>query len=192
MSNTSVIRLHQVAWPVTSLGYGRRLGLWTQGCHVACGGCMSPETWDPLAGNAFAVAPASLAPSLVDCERLDGVTISGGEPTEQPEALEALLIALRPLRLAQVDLMLFTGHVAERLKVRTPWLMGLVDAVVAGTYQASSPGRGALVASGNQELRTLSPLGLEPYDDHRPSRPAPPPCLPVAHGVFARGVAEER
>lgn len=166
MSSTPEMRLHQVAWPVTSLGYGRRLGLWAQGCHLGCGGCMSPNTWDPQAGNAFPVDTlATLALSLVESEALDGVTISGGEPTEQPESLEALLIALQPLRLAHVDLLLFTGQVAERLKGGSPQLLSLLDAVVAGPYQASSPGRGSLLASGNQELHTLSPLGLERYGD---------------------------
>lgn len=129
---------------------------------------MSPDTWDPRAGDAFPVDTlATLATSLVESEGLDGVTISGGEPTEQPEALEALLTALQPLRRAHVDLLLFTGQVAERLTEGSPRLRWLLDAVVAGPYQASSLGRGSLLASGNQQLRTMSPLGLERYGEEQ-------------------------
>ena len=42
-------------FPVTALGPGPRLGLWVQGCHLACPGCMSRDTWDPYGGDAAAI-----------------------------------------------------------------------------------------------------------------------------------------
>ncbi|MEU1950135.1 4Fe-4S cluster-binding domain-containing protein, partial [Streptomyces sp. NPDC020125] len=85
------LRTNQTHFPVETLGPGRRLGIWTQGCGLACAGCMSRHTWDPLGGASRTV------PSLVGLWRealargADGLTVSGGEPLDQPAALEALL-----------------------------------------------------------------------------------------------------
>lgn len=36
-------RLH---FPVTTLGPGRRIGVWFQGCSIRCAGCISRDTWE--------------------------------------------------------------------------------------------------------------------------------------------------
>src|SRR5215218_593389 len=90
----TTIQLNKAHWPVTVLGPGRRIGLWMQGCSIHCPGCVSQDTWpaDP--------ATAITVDALVDWCRtttgsaLDGVTISGGEPFDQPDALLRLLVAL--------------------------------------------------------------------------------------------------
>ena len=41
----SVNRLHH---PVTALGSGSRVGIWTQGCAIRCRGCASLDTWAVL------------------------------------------------------------------------------------------------------------------------------------------------
>ncbi|WP_461325238.1 4Fe-4S cluster-binding domain-containing protein [Bradyrhizobium diazoefficiens] len=44
----SVSRIH---FPVTTLGPGRRLGIWFQGCSIRCPGCISMDTWMEGAGK---------------------------------------------------------------------------------------------------------------------------------------------
>src|SRR5687767_5823772 len=83
--------LSRVHYPVTALGYGRRLGIWLQGCPLACPGCISRDTW--VADERH---DTTLTETIAACDALvsgliDGVTISGGEPFQQPDALEGLL-----------------------------------------------------------------------------------------------------
>ena len=94
MPRALTLELNKAHWPVTVLGPGRRIGLWVQGCSIHCRGCISQDTWPRDPTKAIAI------PDLVDwCKRvsggnLDGVTISGGEPFEQPRGLFALLARL--------------------------------------------------------------------------------------------------
>ena len=75
---------------MTTLGYGRRVGIWFQGCSIRCPGCISRDTWEFSEETSMALElfMASIGPWL---SRADGVTISGGEPFDQPEALAAVI-----------------------------------------------------------------------------------------------------
>ncbi|GHT88813.1 hypothetical protein AGMMS49543_27450 [Betaproteobacteria bacterium] len=76
-----MLRLNKAHYPVTTLGYGKRIGVWFQGCSIHCKDCVSMDTWEPNGGADIAV------PALMDwCKAkaaaggVDGVTFSGGEP----------------------------------------------------------------------------------------------------------------
>jgi anaerobic ribonucleoside-triphosphate reductase activating protein len=87
----------------------------------------------------------------------DGVTVSGGEPFDQPDALEALLRGIR-LR-SQVDILVFSGHSLEWL---SPWLSrldGFIDCIVTDPFEASVGQSLALRGSDNQRMSSLTPLG---------------------------------
>ena len=76
----AVSRLH---YPVTTLGPGRRVGVWLQGCSIRCAGCISPDTWD---SHVNLTSTEQLARALaVWSPEADGLTVSGGEPFDQPE-----------------------------------------------------------------------------------------------------------
>ena len=98
MHEQQTLQLNKAHWPVTVLGPGRRIGLWVQGCTIRCRGCVSQDTWPRDPAKAIAVREL-----LAWCRRVaprgpDGVTISGGEPFEQPAALRALLTGLHGWR----------------------------------------------------------------------------------------------
>ncbi len=102
------MNLHLSRWhfPVTSLGPGRRIGIWFQGCTIHCPGCVSVDTW-PLNRGLTSVHELiqSLEPYLSEAE---GITISGGEPFLQMEALEDLLRQLRQYRTGS-DILVYSG-----------------------------------------------------------------------------------
>ena len=82
----AVSRLH---FPVTTLGPGRRVGLWFQGCSLRCPGCISVDTWDAgLGGTTVAELLGAIEALMPDA---CGLTVSGGEPFEQPAALAEVL-----------------------------------------------------------------------------------------------------
>ncbi len=129
-------RLH---FPVTTLGPGRRVGVWFQGCSIRCPGCISVDTWDPALGQ---TAIADVARQLGDwAGTADGLTVSGGEPFDQPAALEILLRVWRSL--SPTAVLLFTGY---DLGAVGPWLEGhpgLLDAIVTALTSSTGlkPGR---------------------------------------------------
>jgi len=85
--------LSRMHFPVTTLGFGRRVGIWFQGCSIQCPGCVSRDTWAFGRGEtSVESACETIDPWLKEA---DGVTISGGEPFDQPMALAALLGWLR-------------------------------------------------------------------------------------------------
>ena len=87
--------ISRLAHPVRNLGFGTRAGIWTQGCTLRCAGCMSRDTWGFRADRELPVKEIG-AWLLALPGKLDGVTVSGGEPIEQPE-LPGLLVMLRYL-----------------------------------------------------------------------------------------------
>lgn len=151
--------------PVTVLGPGRRVGVWVQGCTLACPGCASRDTWDPAGGTEVAVPElvATLAELGSDCA---GLTISGGEPLQQPAELAALLRAVRAddtARRQDWDVLLFTGLDPQEWTPAQRTAAGLADAVVAGRYRVGEPGTAPLRASENQELLVHTELGRRRY-----------------------------
>lgn len=149
------IRLSRVHFPVTTLGPGRRLGIWFQGCSLRCAGCVSADTWAP-GRHSMAVAElvAQLLPWLDEAE---GITISGGEPFDQPEALIALLRALKAH--SPLDIFVFTGHPVERLADALVQAQGLLDALMSDPFDIQAPQTRALRGSDNQRLHVLTDLG---------------------------------
>src|SRR5574338_1710876 len=100
------VAISRIHFPVTALGPGRRIGLWFQGCSIRCPGCISVDTWEaglglvPLAeviGRIAALAPQA-----------DGLSVSGGEPFDQPGALTQILTAWRQCSSGSV--LIFTGR----------------------------------------------------------------------------------
>lgn len=154
------VALAKIHFPVRSLGYGARVGIWVQGCSIHCRGCLVPETWD--AGPEHVVdlndMLDAIAPWLPRC---DGVTITGGEPFDQPEALHALLAALRSR--VRGDLLVYSGYPRARLLARFAPVLALIDAVVAGPFRASEPDTRSFIGSANQELMLLTELARVRY-----------------------------
>ncbi|GLY47436.1 radical activating enzyme [Lentzea sp. NBRC 102530] len=146
--------------PITSLGPGRRLGIWVQGCTLACKGCMSRDTWDAGAGTPLSVD------HLLELWReavragVDGLTVSGGEPLEQAAALTEFLASV-PLE--GRDVLLYTGHELGELDDEQRAVLGHVDAVITGRYVAGEQPGLIWRGSANQRLVPLTPLGEERY-----------------------------
>lgn len=129
------LRLNGMLAPTAANGPGLRLALWVQGCTLACPGCFNPGTHAPGRGTSFSVE------FLRDvCARLDasmeGLTLTGGEPLQQPEPVEALLRFVRAeTRLGVVISTGYAPHEIEADPARRR-IAALADAVVAGRYDA--------------------------------------------------------
>lgn len=165
------IRLSRMHFPVTSLGPGRRVGVWMQGCTFACPGCVSRDTWTPTGGIDREVREVTdwIATLCAGADGVDGVTISGGEPTEQSESLGDLMTELARLRADGVftgDVLCYTGCEIDEFLDRCPWAPGVVDAVVTGRFRIELPTDLVWRGSANQEIVPLTELGRRRYAEH--------------------------
>ncbi|OOV96108.1 4Fe-4S cluster-binding domain-containing protein [Pseudomonas sp. MF4836] len=151
------ISLSRVHFPVTTLGPGRRLGIWFQGCSIRCDGCISADTWGP------GKRPLALAQLLDDIQpwltEAEGITLSGGEPFDQPDALLALLGALR--QRTRVDILVYSGHPLETLQPLLQRAEGLLDALICDPFEQQQAQTRVLRGSDNQRLIFFTELGRQ-------------------------------
>jgi anaerobic ribonucleoside-triphosphate reductase activating protein len=154
----AISRLH---YPVTALGPGHRVGIWLQGCSINCPGCASRDTWQRTEQSLVEVDRV-----LQWCadlqEPIDGVTISGGEPFEQADALLALLQGLerwRRSRASALDILCYSGLPWRRIQRDHAPVLALLDAIVPEPFVEGLPTDARWRGSANQPLIALSELG---------------------------------
>ena len=79
------LRIAQVIADTEAEGPGRRYALWVQGCTIRCAGCCNPEMF--AADKGRVADSADLAAHALSTPGLEGVSILGGEPGEQADAV---------------------------------------------------------------------------------------------------------
>lgn len=141
--------------------------MWFQGCSLGCRGCLARDTWPVDGGSDLAVDDvAERLAAVIAADGLEGVTISGGEPFEQPEALSGLLTAVRRLTAGggrEVDLLCYSGLSERRLRRQFPAVLEQLDALIPEPFTEALESGHAWWGSGNQRLVALSPLGRARY-----------------------------
>jgi anaerobic ribonucleoside-triphosphate reductase activating protein len=157
MSDISVNKIH---YPVTTLGWGRRVGIWFQGCSIRCAGCLSKDTWKDAPEYMTTLA------SLLDGIRkwlkdADGVTISGGEPFDQPEALHELVASARMENGG--DILVYSGYEYEVLMEQHRSILETIDVLVSGPYVEEAGDTLILRGSDNQRIHLLTQLAKSRY-----------------------------
>jgi anaerobic ribonucleoside-triphosphate reductase activating protein len=166
-----VSRLH---YPVTVLGWGRRAGIWVQGCSVRCPGCIAQDTWLRRPGDASDTGTVLEWIESLPIESIDGITISGGEPFDQPSALAVLLAGLLEWRGRvgrHVDILCYSGHPFEELQRRHPAVLRMLDCIVPEPFVLDDPSEASLIGSANQRVVPLTELGRARYGiDLQPGR----------------------
>jgi len=163
-----VLRLHQV---VFGLGRGvlgasaNRMGVWTKGCSLPkCPGCSSTHTWSPEGGKVVSVE-ILLKLARAQSQPPSGLTVSGGEPTDQAEGVTVFIACFREAFPA-TEIVLYTGLRWPVLVERFPDLVTLLDVAVTGPYVRTREAT-PLAGSSNQEVRLLTPLAERLYRDWR-------------------------
>lgn len=147
-------RIHALLERSGANGPGQRAVVWCQSCTLGCPGCFNASTHDPRGGTLVDVM--TLAGQLVAIPGIEGVTISGGEPLQQPQAILALLRQIRAA--SRLSVVMFTGYTWDEIR-RMPLatdLLQLVDVLIAGRYDASQRVAAGLIGSANKTLHCLS------------------------------------
>lgn len=160
------IRLNKAHFPLTVLGPGRRIGLWMQGCSLHCPGCVSRDTWEADESQQIPIAWLLDWCRAITNDQLDGITISGGEPFEQPEALTGLLDKLHAWRTElpiPFDILCYSGLSHHRLRKHHAAILGRLDALIPEPFIERQAEGGLWRGSSNQPLIPLSELGRNRY-----------------------------
>lgn len=83
-------------------------------------------------------------------EAIEGITITGGEPLDQPMGLSKLLTMIK--KGSNLSVILFSGYTLERIE-QSPFaseVLGNIDVLVAGPYAHKAPAAEGLRGSANQ------------------------------------------
>lgn len=135
-------------------GPGRRSVCQVQGCGRSCPQCSVPQTHDPNGGVALTLA--EVLAILLDPAGTprDGITVTGGEPMDQPHAVKPLLMAVKAHGLHTV---VYTGYTLEALARRPEPevrdVLRLTDVLIDGPFVAAlTEGAGPWRGSRNQRL----------------------------------------
>jgi anaerobic ribonucleoside-triphosphate reductase activating protein len=129
-----------------TLGPYTRYAIWTQGCHRCCPGCISPASRDP--GGGYEEDVAALAADILQTAGIEGITISGGEPFLQAEALAALIKSVKAAR--DLGVVLYTGYTLD--EVAGNELAQLCDIIIDGVYMEELNDGLSLRGSANQKV----------------------------------------
>ena len=127
-------------YPVTTLGYGKRVGIWVTGCNKNCVNCMSSDLKDKHSG--IDISPTKIVESITSSNvAFDGITISGGEPFLQFDELYELLRELNK-----------KSELTEKFPDEIGDIKSLVSVLVDGEYIDQLNDNIGLRGSNNQKI----------------------------------------
>ena len=114
-------------------GPGERFVLWVQGCTLGCHGCFNPGTHSAMGTP---VSVDSVLTQVLQLPDLEGVTLTGGEPLQQPEALEEFCRGLK--KRSDLGVIVLTGYSVEEIRADERLMAASqdVDVLVAGRYNS--------------------------------------------------------
>lgn len=132
------IRIHKIIPRSYVDGPGCRTVVFFQGCTLACPGCQNKHIWPADGGKLVEVS--DLAETLANLAgNSKAVTVSGGDPMHQPQALAELVSRL--WRFGITNIIVYTGYTWEELTapdhLAAPWIdvvFRSIDTLVDGSY----------------------------------------------------------
>ena len=109
-------------------GPGKRVLLFLQGCSIHCEGCINRHLWD--FGKGKNATPEEIISFCRD-NRVEGITLHGGEPLDQANGLYPIIKTLKKERFTVI---LFTGYNKIQLNIYQRRIWNLSDIVICGKF----------------------------------------------------------
>lgn len=176
----------RILYPVNVLGPGRRIGIWFNGCNHHCPGCSNPELWDTQ--ERYHVTSQVLFKLLKDiCSKhpVDGITLTGGDPFAQPEALQVLLPFLNQI---SRDILIYTGYEFSQIQQKYPELLSQIGVLIDGKYMEQLNEGLPLRGSSNQNIIALRPELVSKYQKYLKSAGNEIQNFTASDGVISVGI----
>lgn len=145
-------RIHATEPRSRANGPGARFVVWFQGCSLGCAGCFNPAT-HPVGGDEV---PVDELVAQAVAANVEGLSLSGGEPMQQPAAARALVEGARARGLSTL---MFSGYTIDEIRALPdgPAVLAALDVLIDGRYVASQRLASGLRGSANQNIHLLSP-----------------------------------
>ncbi|MBF0320092.1 MAG: radical SAM protein [Nitrospirae bacterium] len=180
------VYLTALHYPVYALGLGRRIGVWFQGCSIRCDGCIARDEWEVTDTGQTTVE--EVLGRIAGFSPVDGATISGGEPFDQPEALYALVLGMRGIGID--DILCYSGYEYRRLCGLFPHTLSSIDVLVDGGFVNGLNTPYAWKGSDNQEMVILSANEsiISAYGQYRNETRRKIQIIEGHSGIFAAGI----
>lgn len=154
--NPNKLRIFERRSPVKVLGPSSRAVIWVQGCDFGCKGCIVPESWERDAGEDVDIS--ELVDWILNQASIEGITLSGGEPMLQAEALSNLIDRIRTEK--NLGVMCYTGFRLEHLQKQgtasQKALLTKIDLLIDGVYVENLQDDLLWRGSSNQRILLLS------------------------------------
>lgn len=155
----TLLNIHAFLPASRANGPGRRAVLWLQGCSLGCPGCFNPGTHSAAPRTMLEVT--ELLRKVLALSRgpapVEGITVSGGEPFEQPAGLLSFLTGLDQAA-PHLSVVLFSGLTRKQIAglPTGPDTLALVDILVDGPYDPTRRLARGLRGSTNQRIHLLT------------------------------------
>jgi len=155
--------------PVLSLGPGKRICIWTQGCRKRCKKCISPELQPFIGTETDEELLSNIIIKIAEKNDCKGITISGGEPFEQSKALLKLL---KILRNKFEDILVYTGLKLNDIQnnlygENAKMCLSYIDVLIDGEYIDELNSKDCVLrGSSNQEIHFLNKKNYLLYKEY--------------------------
>ena len=110
-------------------GPGKRLLIFLQGCSLHCKGCVNKHLWDFKCEKMLSKEDIL---RICEIEKVDGITLHGGEPLDQAKKLLEIVKALKEKKFTVI---LFTGYTKKEIKDYKLKVWNLSDIVISGRFE---------------------------------------------------------
>ena len=163
-------KIYAILPQTKALGPYLRCAIWVQGCNKNCEECMTPEARPIDAGTLIPVR--DLANSIIEDPKIEGITISGGEPFFQSTAMIQLIELIKLKR--DMGVIVYTGYTYEELMDRSLFLnqndiqefCKHIDILIDGPYIKSLNDGLSLRGSSNQKVHLLTNRYINVVDQY--------------------------
>ena len=135
-----MLRVATIVDSTEAEGPGHRLALWVQGCTIRCPGCCNPEMFVADGGTAQPID--DVMARIAGVPGIEGISVLGGEPFEQAEAVAEVA---RRTRERGLTVMVYSGytlaelHEQARARPAVQALLDAIDLLVDGRYDRERP-----------------------------------------------------
>ena len=139
-------------------GPGMRYVLFMQGCQHYCPDCQNKHTWSLKDG--MDISCKTIIKHIKKSPFIDGITISGGEPFLQAEALLFLLNKIKEdSELKDMNILVYTGYTLKELQNMDNYyinnILNIIDYLIDGKFEKDNFTNKLYIGSFNQKIYDL-------------------------------------